>query len=258
MTLTLDDFNGMELMWKQLPKSPDDDHVTLTRDDIDSMWNCGIVDTRQYSIEAWRAAFDGNRQTDGTYITSKEDFLGKEEYRYKGEILVPFDAMLINEGKYTDEGLHELFDISVKPSCSLSAPEIKKFLDDIRTRYRDKDNLIKIDKPAKITVRAMIDDNPSPLRRLELMFDYLIQQDQIEIKKGIQTDFVQIPGQLSPEQIAKIQASSFSMQPSTDTEKKYKSLSKLEKIKPKEGKDAEGKKGVALKKVKRSRKGFRG
>ncbi len=260
MTLTLSDFNGMELFWDRLPKRPDDDHITLSQEDIDAMWESGIVDTKQYPITAWRDAFDVHRQADGTYVLSKEEFLSKETYRYKGEIMVPFDAMQINEGKYTDEGLNELFDASIAPSSSLSPAEIKKFLDDLKTLFREPNGLVKIGKEAKAQIRDMIEANPSPLRKLELTFDALINA---QVSKGLPEgpgEFVAVSQhELSPEAIAKVQVSSFSMQPNNIGEEKWRALGKIEKRSKKAEKASiQDKASTTIKKAKRSRKGLRG
>ncbi len=260
MTLTLSDFNGMELFWDRLPKQPDEDHITLSQEELDTMWEAGIVDTKEYPIATWRAAFDVHRQADGTYLLNKEEFLSKETYRYKGEIMLPFDAMQINEGKYTDEGLNELFDASIAPSCSLSPAELRKFMDDLKTLFKEPNGLVKIGREAKIQIRDMIDQNPSPLRRLELTFDVLINN---QVSQGMPADsgeFVAVSQhELSPEQIAKVQASSFSMQPSNIGEEKWRALGKIEKRSKKAEKaSVHDKTSTTIKKAKRSRKGLRG
>lgn len=245
MVMTLEKFNGMQLIWDDLPKSPDENHVTLTINDIDAMWHLGIVDTGRFNLETWRRAFDSHKEAGGTYLLKEKEFLAKETYRYKGEIMVPFDAMKINEGKYTDEGLQELFNLSILPSSSLPSPELSKFLTELKNEFREADSLIKIDSRAKFKIKALLDTNPSPLRRLEILFDNLIKE---AAASG------QIPTQ--PVALAKAQSSTFSLSAISEAEIQGQKLSKLEKKSaPKELKK-EG--GVELKKVKRSRKGMRG
>ena len=250
MAFNIGDFNGMDLLWEQIQKDVSGKAI-LTSEDVDSMWNCGIVDAGQFSLEIWRGAFDEHSLPDGTFKLSKKEFLAKEKYRYKGEIMVPFDATMINEGKYTDEGLNELFEASIKPSCSLSPAKLEEFLDDIKNEFRGDENLIKIGADAKVKIRDMIEANPSPLRRLELMFDYLIKQTEQEGFENL------APEDVSPEQLVKIQASSFSIQPISEAEEQWQALTKVEKRVYKTP-VAEGKTGTTIKKVKRSRKGLRG
>jgi hypothetical protein len=261
MTLTLEEFNGMEFLWAQLPKKPDDYHVLLSLADIDAMWHCGLIDAKKFSGEDWRKAFRAYAQSDGTFLLDKNDFLKLDSYRYKGEIMMPFDAALINEGKYTDEGLKELFDMSIVPSCSLSDEEMKSFLNDFKQEFRDPaSKLITVDIRGKMMIRDLLNHYPSPLRRLEIMFDYVINGEDVP------EDALPIPEKFSwsetknhPELLAKAQASAFTMRPTTDAEIKHKALIKIEKSRKKSaGAGEQGKSSVTLKKVKRSRKGLRG
>lgn len=256
MPLTLDDFNGMELLWKQVINKPDENHAILTAADVEGMWEAGIVDTKQFSKEVWFDAFDSHKQPDGTYLLSKDEFLTKEPYRYKGEIMVPLDPAMINEGKYTDEGLNELFTLSIAPSCSFSPAELKKFLDDLKDEFREADGLIKIGRSAKAKIKDLLYNTPSPMRRLELIFDYLIREG---LKAVGEEDGVEITAQhLSPEQIAKVQASSFSASPTSEAEIKWKTLSAIQKTIKRAAAPAEDKSTTTLQKVKRSRRGLRG
>lgn len=261
MTMMLDDFNGMELLWEHLPKMSGKNQVILTDADLEWMWQSGIVDTKQYPLEQWIHAFDSHKQADGTYLVSREEFLEKETYRYKGEIMIPFDAMLVNEGKYTDEALNELFVLSVAPSCSLPAADLNIFLEELKKKHRDQTGTVRIDKQAKIELRNLLEKFPSPLRRLELMFDAIIKGveetglENIELGKLPATS---VGGQMSQEQIAKVQISSFSTQPASITEKRFKGLENLVKKKSKEHKKVSEKETAPLTKIKRSRKGIRG
>lgn len=254
MSFTLEDFNGMELMWEQFQNRKQGSHIRLSAAEVDEMWNCGIIDTARFSIAQWRAAFDQHRQPDGSYLVTKEEFLDKEKYRYKGEIMVPFDAMLINEGKYTDEGLKELVDESIAPSCSLSISELNKFIEGLKNEFRDREtNLIKIESPAKIKIKNLILAHPSPLRRLELIFDYMLSNLEKD-STFLQTN----AGDITARQLIKIQMSSFSMSALNIGEEKFKALSKIEKRAQKKEELVETKPSTELKKIKRSRKGFRG
>ncbi|MBI2342032.1 MAG: hypothetical protein HYU98_04790, partial [Deltaproteobacteria bacterium] len=223
-------------------------------------WHSGIVDTKSFTIDEWRAAFDAHSRGDGTFSLSKEEFLSKEPYRYKGEIMVPFDAMQINEGKYTDEGLNELFASSIAPSCLLSPSELETFLDAFKGDYRDAAGLIKINAKAKKKIQTLLEESPSPLRRLELIFDYLLSNPR-EAEAELSEELKQAAAEgtaVSPEQLAKLQASAFSMQPLNESEEKWQTLNVIEKRKPKKESASKDGSTTTLKKVKRSRKGLRG
>lgn len=258
MPLTLDEFNGMELLWSQLPKRPDENHVTLSDLDLEGMWYSGMVDTKQFSLATWKAAFDVHSQGSGVYIVSKEEFLMKEIYRYKGEIMIPFDAFLINEGKYTEDALKDLFSLSIAPSCSLEPSELNNFLEELKAGQKDASGMINIDKSAKNKIHDLLERYPSPLRRLELMFDAILKGMDEQGVSSLEYDNAQAAsGQLSQQQLARAQVSSFSMQPSSATEERFKKLRSLEKKKDKKTAIASDP-STSLKKVKRSRKGMRG
>jgi len=158
--------------------------------------------------------------------------------------------------------LNELFTLSIAPSCSLSPSELNKFQLDLKKRQKDSSGSIRMDKSAKSAIGELIEKYPSPLRRLELMFDAIIRGVEDTALDGIvitsEGPAIAKGGQLSQEQIAKVQISSFSSQPASITEQRFKNLQILEKKKRIEAKTAEEKSETSLKKVKRSRKGIRG
>lgn len=258
-------FNGMEIFWQYLQNKPDDNHAIMTDEDIQGMWYCGMVDTKNVSMSDWTHLFDDFQQNDATYLVSREAFLALEKYRYKGEIKIPFDALMINEGKYTDEGLNELFTLSVSPSCCLEPSELHSFLENLKEKYHDEaSGLINIRINAKKEIKDLIDEYPSPLRRLELFFDYMIKTKGAT---GTTTGASSVSGvettsegvvQITPEQLAELQSSSFSTKPMGEREIKMQELNRVEKRTPKKTSNIEEKATVALKKVKKSHKGMRG
>jgi len=262
MTFTLEDFNGMEIIWLEIENKPDENHAIITSAELEAMWQVGLIDTSRFPMDVWKAAFEGYKRPDGTYFISRDDFLAKEPYRYKGEIMVPLDAMAINEGFYTEEGLKELFDMSVAPSCGLSRAELGKFFDELKSRHKDERGLIKIEKTAKLEIKKLLDEAPSPLRRLELFFDYLIKNPELFMNQNPEghSESLKMGAVVSPSQIARLQASSFSMRPSDTASEKREALGAIEKRRTKPpatdsvAKDA----SVEVSKVKRSRKGIRG
>lgn len=252
MALTADSFNVMEYLWEKLQKAPDENHVTFTVADLDVLWQHGFVDTVKHTIDKWRAAFDGHRRPSGSYVLSRADFVAKEAYRYKGEIHIPFDALKINEGLYTDEGFQELVDESVKPSVSIAIGQFDKYFSALKKTVRQPAGLLKIDMRAKRELRKFIDQYPSPLRRLELIFDAMIKQQMIEV--AVTGEF---PAAVTPRHIAAVQASTFSMIGSA-AEKTGKALKAIEKTRSAGGTDDPAKPSAPLKQLRRSRKGMRG
>lgn len=241
----------MEVIWQNLPKLPDEDHVTFDEGALEEIWLAGFVDDQKYSLQEWIKAFEPHKTPEGTFVLRKEDFFEKDKYRFQGEIKIPFEPLRINEGKYTDEGLQELIDLSIYPSCSYSRQELQKFFDEFKERYRGKDGLIRIDMMAKRDIAKLIYENPSPTRRRELLFDMLFAEQIQEIREGISPVL-----HATPEQAAEVQVSTFTTT-LTPAEKALKGLKAVEKIKN-SGATGGGDEGVRIKKVRRSRKGIRG
>jgi hypothetical protein len=244
----------MEYLWDTLEKTPDGKGLRYNIYDVEMLWRMGFVDTKQFSMEEWRQVFEPYRQEDGTFLLSKDAFFALDKYRYKGEIHIPFDAMRINEGLYTDVGLNELVEASIEPSCSLSREELQKFFDDLKNEFRTPDNLIKIGPEAKMKIRDMINRNPSPLRNLEIMFDQMLakggEPELIEKVEGHEADIATAR--------AALEASSFSASPASKTEAAASGLKKLAKAKKAVVEVETGAPSVSLKKIRRSRKGMRG
>lgn len=249
------DVEMMEWIWESLDKSPDADHITYVVDDIDALWHMGFVDTEATPLEKWRAAFDRHKKTNGDYILSKSEFLEKNKYRYTGEVHIPFDAMRINEGKYTEKGLNQLTESSILPSVSLSRSQLDRFMIDLKNEFRDSaDGLITIAKEAKQKIHELILNNPSPLRRLELIYENMFANiDTVHNKPDLPT----IPDmpQATPSELAEIQKSTFSTLPSSQAQKSAESLKKIAKNRESDSPSDKG--SVELKTIKRNPKGFR-
>lgn len=257
MALTFQSEGVMEYLWDNLDKTEDGNHISYSLDDIDALWWMGFVDTDKYTLEKWREVFEPYKQPDDTYLLTRPAFLALEKYRYTGEIKIPFDAMLINEGKYTDEGLQELFDLSIRPSCYYPPDGFQQYVDDFKKRHREADGLIKIDKTAKLEIKGFIDTSPSPLRNLELTLDRMIE-DGVDEKLAEQLH-VNETARATTE--AAKQVSQFSSTPTSAAEiqsQRLQDLQKVKKKKPRATAKKSKKPSTELKKIRRSRKGMRG
>lgn len=254
MTFELSNFDVMEHLWATLDKTEDGSHIRYNAADIEQLWWMGFADSNQITLEAWKNVFEPHHQADGSFLLGKDDFLSLDKYRFKGEIRVPFDAMLINEGRYTDEGLDELVNASIAPSCSLSPSGLKDFFNALKKDFREKDSLILIKKPAKERIKALLDAHPSPLRNLEIILDQMIEQKGAELEKEI--DEAQTAAATTE---AAMQASRFSIEPTSTVEAKARGFKDITKTRKTAGPaEVKGVDKVELKKIKRSRKGMRG
>lgn len=246
--------NVMEAIWQGSDKASDGClHYPI--EFIDFLWDMGFIDAGKYSKEAWRATFEPFKQSDSSYKLTHEEFLSLDKYRYQGEIRIPFDAFRINEGKYTDEGLDQLVKDSIRPSCGLEEQAFRKFIDELKGEFRQADDLILIKMPAKQKIKKLLEEYPSPLRRLELLFDNLLKQEGIQ--KEVEALEQKVTPVATPQQAAQVQASAFTMGVNTVAEMQAKRLKEISKAKP--PKDLpEDTGGDPIKKVKRSPKGVRG
>jgi hypothetical protein len=254
MAFLFDQFDVMEHLWGTLDKTPDGNHVKYTELDVESLWWMGFVDAVRFDMDTWKAAFEPYRQADDTFLLGRDDFFSLEKYRYKGEIHMPFDAMKINEGKYTDEGLDDLVRVSIVPSCSLPEAKLKEFFETLKRDFRQGDGLILVKAEAKARIKTLIENNPSPLRNLELLLNQMIESRGADIEGDIDRAALDAAAM----QAAK-QASSFSATPTTKTEAKALGLKNLTKArKAASAAVDDGKPKTELKNIRRSRKGMRG
>lgn len=256
MAMLAKDLDAIDYIWEQNEKQPDGT-VKYSIYDVNALWELGFVDTKEYPQDVWVAFFDRYKQPDGNYILTKNDFYSLDQYRYKGEIKIPFDALMINEGKYTDEGFQRLIDLSIEPSCGLPVAQFTETIRKFTEKYRGPDGMITIGKNAKIDIKKLLQKYPSPMRRLEIIFDAALTDKVSQwVDQVVQTGHVSATT-ATKSQLARAQASAFSMLPSSNVEDAGKQLKNLTKSKEKKV-AATGDKGVQLKKIKRSRKGVRG
>lgn len=254
MPLELGQFAVMDYLWDQLEKTKDGKHIRYTLLDIEMLWKMGFVDTERFSMEEWKQALEPFRQADGSFILDKPRFLALDHYRYKGEIHIPFDAMRINEGLYTDEGLQQLVDSSIAPSSNMPPEKLEAFFEALKETFRTPDGLIRIDVHAKKQIRDIIEKNPSPLRNLEILFDQMLRKGK---DKDISEKIEGAEAEVATARAA-IEASTFSAAPRTRSEAAAKTLKRIQKAKTAETPETPSEGGVHLKKIRRSRKGMRG
>ena len=247
--------NIMEFIWETVDHTGDKDIAIYTETDLEGLWELGFVDTARFPKSEWFKVLNPYLQIDGSYKLTKADFLSLDKYRYQGEIKIPFNPLQINEGKYTDEGLQELLDLSIAPSVSLSSSDLDQKIESLKKKYRQADRLILIKMPAKQEIRQWVEQNPSPLRRLELLFADFLKQ------KGFTQEAMEKAQSVSrvatPDEQARVQASTFSVLPGSVVEEKAAGFKKMAKAKGPATHPDDDPTKPTLKKIKRSVKGTR-
>lgn len=247
------EFNVMEAIWLASPKAQDG-NLHYPEAFIDFLWDNGFVDTAKYPKETWKAAFEAFKQKEGNYKITHDEFLTLDKYRYRGELHVPFDALRINEGKYTDEGFLKLVSESVAPSCSLPPDLLQKYVEELKNEFRQEDDLLLIKAPAKQKIKKLLEENPSPLRKLEILFDDMLKAKAA--RKEIEELQRQAAPTATPEQMAALQQSTFTSGASSYAEEQAQRLKDVAKAKP--ASETSPAEGEPLKKIRRSKKGLRG
>lgn len=246
----------MEAIWESSQKGSDDClHYPLEL--LQFLYQNGFIDTSRHSDDEWVLACEPFKQPDGHYKFSKEEFLTLDPYRYSGEIKVPFDPMRINEGKYTDEGLQKLIDNAIKPSCGSAKKDLHTAMEEIKSKFRQSDQLILVKTDFKLAVQRLLEEHPSPLRRLEFLFDSIVKSPSAQ--KEIRQKQTALRRTATPQQHARIQKSLFVQGARSVTEVQAQKLKEIHQLKPRvaifTGEDPAG--GKELKRVKRSPKGIR-
>lgn len=254
--------NVMEAIWQASTKA-EDGNLYYPETFIAFLWENGFVDTAKYSKVVWKAAFDPFKQPDGIYRLTHNEFLILEKYRYTGEIHIPFDAARINEGKYTDEGFQKLVDASIAPSSCLPPDQLKKFVDELKNEFRQADDLLLVKAPTKTKIKKMLEENPSPLRKLELLFDDMLRSKSAQKEVEALRRQTAVPT-ATPEQLAALQQSQFLTGAASLAEAQSQKLREMAKTLPTKETGGPARlpdgqaEGEPLKKIKRSKKGVRG
>lgn len=254
MPLDLQQFDVMAYLWDAMEKADDGNHIRYTPDDVETLWKTGFVDTEKTSLAEWCALFEPHRQADGTFLLNRASFLKLDAYRYTGEIRIPFDALDINEGQYTDQGLEELVTLSIRPSCGLAIDKLRTFVNALKKSFRNPKGLIEIRRAAKLKIKKLLDEYPSPLRNLELIFDQMLAEGLDQKMSATLTKDAAPPGVSEAER----QRSSFSALPTTRSELHARQLQAMAKTKASATAAPEKEtKGIELKKLRRPAKGIR-
>lgn len=241
----------MAKLWAQVQKSPDGKWVWFTDRDIEFLWHCGFVDTRQVPFTQWAGFFlPFLDKASRVYSLNKTHFMLIEDFRYKGPIREPFDFHKINEGHYTDQGLGELFELGVGPSVEATAAEIADFVARLQEKFRDTNKLIRVDRACKEAIGLWMDEHPSPLRRLELIM--ASQKGNAALNPKLFQ--YELHG---TEAVHSMQMSAFSMRPGSVALSQKESLGKLTQSKPQKNK-SDTVSTTPLHKLRRSPKGTRG
>ena len=164
----------MERIWEKMKKSTDlppgfsGEYIQYIATDPQYLYEVGFVDTKNFSFEEWEKALEPYKQTDGTYLISKDQFIALGKYKFAGLVKKPLDAMQIKEGWYPLQEWHLFLVRSVIPSLSLPVENMLEAEKQLKDSGQIKKGKILVDKALKLRIKAMLDQFPSPMRQREL------------------------------------------------------------------------------------------
>lgn len=166
--MPLPDFNAMEYIWGRLPKQKDGKTIRYLAGDIPYLYNNGFVDCIKFSLDQWQRAFVVFRQSDGTYVLNKEQFMALRVFRYTGPTNEVFDAMKIRPGTWFDDKLKILYEKTIRLTSTITE---EVFWTSVKAMKKaglvDAQGNLFIDDRVKTQINYLVDRFPSPRRRLE-------------------------------------------------------------------------------------------
>ena len=178
----------MEYIWDKLPKEKDlngNDYIEYVTTDLPYLYENGFVDTQKYTLDEWLIAIIAFKNDEtGTYQLNREQFLSLRVFRYDGQLRAPFEPMRIREGNWTEEELWKLFVLSIKPSSTLSDQQFAGMIESAKKKGLFVNGQFRVDRPFKVRLNQIVQENPSPLRKLELrVAERRREQDSSTLKK---------------------------------------------------------------------------
>lgn len=161
-------FDAMEYIWERLPKEKGGLLVRYIAGDIPYLYYYGFVDTKKYSMEEWKRAFEPFKQADGAFILTKPQFLALRVFRYNAPVKAPFEAHQLRPGPWPDKELKYLYDKSLAECTVLPENIFWNAVKALKARGKqDKAGNLVIDDEAKKQFGYLVDRFPTPRRNLE-------------------------------------------------------------------------------------------
>lgn len=172
----------MQYIWERIPKQKDGITIRYLKADLDYLYVHGFVDSKRYTIEAWKKAFEPFKQKDGSYVLNREQFISLYIYRYFGPANEVFDAKKIRDGSWTDAELKTLYDRSIGVATYIPEEAFWAFIKSFKgnKEYVDEDGNFIINDDVKAGIYLLCERFPSPRRMLEKEVERLREEKQAE------------------------------------------------------------------------------
>lgn len=172
----------LESIWNKVARPSKDGKkyiVFATLQDLMYLYASGFVDAQKYSFKQWSEAFSSSREPDGSYCVSAEQWAEKKKFHYRGPIDTPFDPLSLEERLYTEREITRILTDQFIPSTIYSKSYVPSILNHLRTQGKMVGGEFQIDLEFKKRLSSIIDQQPSPLRVLQVIVHRLRSQ-----KKG--------------------------------------------------------------------------
>lgn len=169
-------------IWKKSPKEAtpppplSGEYVRYWHTDLHYLYYTGFVDTKRFKIEEWEAAFSDCKQEDGTYYISQEKFLGLSKFKFLGVVKNPLDPMKIREGWYDMKVWHNYWMTSLLPSTTLTEELVTQGEKAALSQGLIVNGRIYIDQAAKLRIKQILEQYPSPTRLREISVHEIIEE----------------------------------------------------------------------------------
>lgn len=161
-------FDAMEYIWERLPKEKGGLQVRYIKGDIPYLYYYGFVDTKKYSLDEWKLAFEPFKQANGTFVLDKSQFMALRVYRYNARVKEPFDANRLRPGAWPDKELKHLYDKALSQCTVLPENIYWNAVAALKKRGKvDAAGHLMIDDEVKKQFIYLIDRFPTPRRNLE-------------------------------------------------------------------------------------------
>ncbi|GEM_PF-2563477 len=175
----------LESIWNKVAKPSKDGKKYIVFKDLQDLmylYASGFVDAQKYSFKQWSEAFASSLQSDGSYRVSAEQWAEKKKFHYRGPINPPFDPLSLEERVYAEKEITRVLTDQFIPSTIYSTSYVPSILNHLKTQGKMIQGEFHIDLEFKKRLLAIIDQQPSPLRVLQVIVHQLKSQKKGNVK----------------------------------------------------------------------------
>ena len=162
----------MKYIWDKVSKPSTESTRRIRykdRKELEYLYQTGFVDTDQFSLDQWIAAFQDSLQPDGSYLLAEGQWMQKKKYRYAEPIDDPFDPLILREGLWEPTEFEKLLKEKILPSITVDEGTFRMLLKKERAKHFV-DGKFKMDLQFKLGLIHILELAPSPRRFREIQF----------------------------------------------------------------------------------------